>query len=168
MWTERHRARHAACLKHMVSSYAVREVADWLERADPPNSDGATPTLAVVQAIAWHLRVGGGWRALPPGMPPWRTVYGWFRRWQALGLFGRMMRDLARLRRRAAGRKADPRLAIIDTQTVKCIPVRGPRGFDTAKRTLGRKRVAMVDADGNWLAIAVVPSKAVPPTGPGA
>jgi putative transposase len=89
-------------------------------------------------------------------MPPWRTVYGWFRRWQALGLFERMMRDLARLRRRAAGRKAASRLAIIDTQTVKCIPVCGPRGFDAAKRTVGRKRVAMVDADGNWLAIAVV------------
>lgn len=158
MWTERHRARHSACLKHMVSSCAVREVASWLERADPPNSDCATPTLAVVRAIAWHLRVGGGWRALPSDMPPWRTVYGWFRRWQALGLFERMMRDLARLRRRAAGRRTEPRLAVIDTQTVKCIPVRGPRGFDAAKRTLGRKRVAMVDADGNWLAIAVVPA----------
>jgi transposase len=63
----------------------------------------------MVQAIAWHLRVGGGWRALPPDMPPWRTVYSWFRRWQALGLFERMMRDLARLRRRTAGQK--PRAA---------------------------------------------------------
>jgi putative transposase len=49
-------------------------------------------------------------------MPPWRTVYGWFRRWLALGLFDRMMRDLARLRRRAAGRRPKPRLAIIDTK----------------------------------------------------
>jgi putative transposase len=158
MWTQRHRARHEVRLKHMVSTCAVREVAGWLERADPPNSDGATPALPVVRAIAWHLRVGGGWRALPPGLPPWRTVYGWFRRWVALGLFDRMMRDLARLRRRAAGRQPDPRLAIIDTQTVKCIPVRGPRGYDAAKRVLGRKRVALVDADGNWLAIAVVPA----------
>jgi transposase len=158
MWTERHRARHPARLKHMVSSGAVREVAGWLERADPPSSDGATPTLAVVRAIAWHLRVGGGWWALAPDMPPWPTVCGWFRRWQALGLFERMMRDLARLRRRAAGRRAEPRLAIIDTQTVKCIPVRGPRGIDVAKRTLERKRVARVDADGNWLAIAVLPA----------
>jgi transposase len=69
-----------------------------------------------------------------------------------------MMRDLARLSRRAAGRRADPRLAIIDTQTVTCIPVHGPRGFDAAKRTLRRERVVMVDADGHWLAIAVVPA----------
>lgn len=158
MWTERHRARHAAGLKEIVSRHAVREVAGWLERADPPRSRVATPTLAIVRALAWHLRVGGGWRALPPGLPPWRTVYGWFRRWLALGLFDQMMRDLARLRRRAAGRKPRPRLAIIDSQTVKCLPVRGPRGYDAAKRTVGRKRVAMVDAEGNWLAIAVVPA----------
>jgi putative transposase len=82
-------------------------------------------------------------------MPPGRTVYGWFRRWTELGLFERMMRDWARLRRRAVGRKPNPRLAIIDTQTVKCLSVRGPRGFDAAKRTVGRQRVAMVDADGN-------------------
>jgi hypothetical protein len=54
-----------------------------------------------------------------------------------------------------AGRKAEPSRAIIDTQTVKCIPVRGPRGYDAAKKVLGRKRVALVDADGNWLAVAV-------------
>lgn len=35
--------------------------------------------------------------------------------------------------------------------------------LDAAKRTLGRKRVAMVDADGNWLAIAVVPASVQEP-----
>src|SRR4029453_12871733 len=63
MWTERHRARHAAGLQQMVCWHAVREVARWLEQADPPKSGGATPTVAIVRAIAWHLRVGGGWRA---------------------------------------------------------------------------------------------------------
>ena len=42
------------------------------------------------RAIAWHLRVGGPWRALPPGGPPWRTVYGWFRKWLEQGLFDRL------------------------------------------------------------------------------
>jgi hypothetical protein len=91
-------------------------------------------------------------------MPPWRTVYGWFRRWQSLGLFERMMRDLARLRRRAVGRRPQPRLAIIDTQTVKYLPVRGLRGYDAGKRVVGRKRVALADAEGHWLAVAVVPA----------
>ena len=65
---------------------------------------------------------------------------------------------MACLRRRAAGRKPEPSLGIIDTQSVKCIPVRGPRGHDAAKKVLGRKRVALVDADGTWLAVAVVPA----------
>jgi putative transposase len=49
-------------------------------------------------------------------------------------------------------------LGIIDTQTVKCIAVRGPRGYDPAKLTVGRKRVVLVDADGVWLAVATVPA----------
>jgi putative transposase len=158
MWTKAHRARHEAGLKEMVLSCAVEEMARWLGRVDPPRSGRATPTLPVVGAIAWHLRVGGSWRALPGRFPAWRTVYGWFRRWLALGLFERLLCDIARLRRRAAGRRPEPSRAIIDTQTVKCIPVRGPRGYDAAKKVLGRKRVALVDADGNWLAVAVVPA----------
>ena len=59
MWTEAHRARHEAGLKKMVSTYAVEEIARWLERADPPRSERATPVLPVISAIAWHLRVGG-------------------------------------------------------------------------------------------------------------
>jgi len=95
---------------------------------------------------------------LPSGFPNWRTVYGWFRRWLEAGLFDILMRKVARLRRRALGRRAEPRLGIIDTQAVKCIGVRGPRGYDAGKRVLGRKRVALVDAAGLLLAIAVVPA----------
>jgi transposase len=68
------------------------------------------------------------------------------------------MREVARLRRRMVGRRAEPRLGIIDTQVVKCIGVRGPRGYDAGKRVLGRKRVALVDAEGHGLAVAVVPA----------
>ena len=80
------------------------------------------------------------------------------RKWLEQGLFDRLLGDVARRRRRAMGRRATPRLSIIDTQSVKCIPVRGPRGYDAAKKVLGRKRVALVDADGTWLAVAVVPA----------
>jgi transposase len=158
MWTKAHRARHDAHLKEIVSLHAVSEVARWLERADPPRSARATAYVAVVRALAWHLRVGGAWRALPPGLVHWRTAYGWLRRWLSLGLFEALLRRVARLRRRAAGRKSEPRLAVIDTQAVACIPVRGRRGYDAAKKVLGRKRVALVDADGTWLAVAVVPA----------
>jgi transposase len=65
---------------------------------------------------------------------------------------------VARLQRRRCGRRTGPRLAIIDTQSVKCIGVRGPRGYDGAKKLVGRKRVALVDAEGHILALAVVPA----------
>jgi len=78
------------------------------------------------------------------------------------------MRDLIRLRRRAEGCRPNPRLTIIDTQTVKCRSVRGPRGFNAIKGVVGRQRVVLVEANGNWLAVAVVPLEAVPPAGSGA
>src|SRR4051812_44607316 len=133
MWTEAHRARHEPGLKELVSVRAVEEIAAWLERADPPRSGRATPTRRVVGAVAWHLRVGGPWRALPAGWPPWRTVYGWFRRWLELGLFDALLRDVARRRRRKGGRRPGPTLAIVDTQAVKCVAVRGARGDDRAE-----------------------------------
>jgi putative transposase len=156
MWTEAHRARHEARLKEMVTMAATGEIARWLERADPPRSGRRTPLHRVVAALAWHLRVGGAWRALPAGFPPWRTVYGWFRRWLERGLLDALLRGVARRRRRATGRRAEPSLCIIDTQAVRCIGVRGPRGYDAGKKVLGRKRVALVDAEGHPLAVAVV------------
>ena len=69
-----------------------------------------------------------------------------------------MMPKLGPGRRRKVGRRQGPSLGIIDTQTVKCIAVRGPRGYDAAKGAVGRKRVALVDAEGHWLAVAVVPA----------
>jgi putative transposase len=57
-----------------------------------------------------------------------------------------------------AVRRPSPRLAIIDIQTLNCFSVCGSRGFDAAKRIAGRKRAAMVDADGNWLAVSVAPA----------
>ena len=158
MWTDRHRTRHEPRLKDMVLQASLDEVACFLERADPPGSPNARPVRLVLAAIAWHLRVGGAWRALPEGFPPWRTVDSWFRRWIAKGLFESLMRTLARRQRRRCGRRATPRLAIIDTQSVKCLGVRGPRGYDGAKKLVGRKRVALVDAEGHWLAVAVVPA----------
>ena len=73
------------------------------------------PGTCGLAPAAWHLRVGGAWRALPPGLVQWRTAYGWFRRWLELGLFDALLRHVAGLRRRTTGRNSAPRLAMIDT-----------------------------------------------------
>ena len=75
VWTGAHRARHEPRLKGLVRACAVEEIARWLEDGDPPASARRTSGRRIVAAIAWHLRVGGGWRALPDGFPPWPTVY---------------------------------------------------------------------------------------------
>src|SRR3954453_6151285 len=56
------------------------ETGAWRERAAPRRSGRATPVRRGVGAIAWHLRVGGPWRALPAGWPPGRAGSGWVRR----------------------------------------------------------------------------------------
>lgn len=158
MWTATHRDRHHPKLKRAVSSQMVKVLGAWIECVDPPSSPRATPPLIVVAAIAYHLRTGGAWRDLPHWFPNWRTVYGWFRRWTAMGLFDESMRHVARLRRETRGRARPPTLAIVDTQCVRCISVRGPRGYDAGKKVMGRKRVVIVDSDGAMLAAAVVPA----------
>ncbi|HXG81559.1 MAG TPA: transposase [Sphingomicrobium sp.] len=45
---------------------------------------------------------------------------------------------------------------MIDTQSVRVGPQRGPRGYDAGKRGNGRTRVLMVDTDGNPLGRRVV------------
>src|SRR3954452_6760015 len=137
MWTEAHRARHEPRLKELVSVRAVEELAAWLGRADPPRSGRATPARRVVGAIAWHLRVGGPWRALPPGWPPWRTVSGWFRRRLEPGLFDALLRDVARRRRRKGGRRPGPTPAIVDPRRGGASPRAGRAGEPALRPAAG-------------------------------
>ena len=50
--------------------------------------------------------------------------------------------------RLARGRARRPTAAVIDTQSVRTGPQRGPRGYDAGKKVKGRKRVLMVDGEG--------------------
>jgi putative transposase len=61
-------------------------------------------------------------------------------------------------RRLAAGRRRWPRAAIIDTQSVRTGPQSGPRGYDAAKKVKGRKRVLLVDTQGDPLGVRIVPA----------
>jgi hypothetical protein len=52
-----------------------------------------------------------------------------------------------------------PRAAIVDTRRGRTGPQRGPRGYDAHKKTKGRKRVLLVDTQGDPLGVRVVLSE---------
>ena len=101
----------------------------------------------ILNAIRYLVRSGCEWRMLPVHFAPWQTVYWWFRRFMRLLLF-RIIHDLGLMIDRARAGRAEPSAAILDSQTIKAPAPGGSRGFDGAKRIVGRKRHIAVDTDG--------------------
>ena len=106
----------------------------------------------ILNAIRSMVRSGCEWRMLPVHFPPWQTVYWWFRRFVRLLLF-RTIHDLVLMIDRLRAGRAEPSAAILDSQTVKAPAAGGSRGFDGAKKLVGRKRHIAVDADGRLLMV---------------
>ena len=73
----------------------------------------------IINAIAYVLRSGCAWRLMPHDLPPWSTVYDYFRQWRIDGTWGRINTALREKLRTTIGREAEPSAAIIDSQTVK-------------------------------------------------
>jgi putative transposase len=73
----------------------------------------------IINAIAYVLRSGCAWRLMPHDLPPWSTVYDYFRQWRLDGTWERINTALREKLRITLGREAEPSAAIIDSQTVK-------------------------------------------------
>ena len=181
-WTAEDRRRHAPTLQDVVRRGMLVRLAATIDAIHPPSRVGrprSWSTLVVLQAL-WHLaRDDRAWRRLPSGSPPHQTVWsrltGWRRRRRAV--LDRALGVLVVRRRPAAGRKRRPTAAIIDTRSVRTGPQRGPRGYDAAKkvpagpprragsaartgstalRSMGRKRLPMVDTRGDPRSVRAV------------
>ena len=115
--------------------------AQWaiLEPLVPAAKPGGRPPIharrELVNAMLYILRSGEAWRLLPHDLPPWQTVYHYFRLWRDAGIWEQINAALRERVRTEAGRDPTPSGAIIDSQSTKTTEKGGLAAMTAAKRS---------------------------------
>jgi putative transposase len=135
------------------AQWAVLE--PWIPPARPGGRPRKTDMREVVNAIFYFTREGCSWRGLPHDFPPWKTVYNYFEAWKRDGTWDQFLTALRLRVRKQAGRDPEPRVACIDSQSVKTAQGGAEVGTDGGKKVCGRKRHVVVDTLGLLLAVVV-------------
>jgi transposase len=117
---------------------------------------------AMCDAVAYVIKNGVEWRALPVDFPPWEAVYAFFERWNGRGLPQALVTRLRELLRAHQGRAAQPTACIVDSQMVKAHDTvsKATSGYHGGKKITGRGRHVAVDTEG-WLLALVVTAASV-------
>jgi transposase len=92
----------------------------------------------VLNAVFYLLSTGCQWDALPKDLPPKSTVYDYFSLWRSDRTLLRLHQALYDQVREASGRKAQPTVAILDSQSAKAAQKGGRRS--TRKATTRARR----------------------------
>lgn len=91
-------------------------LAQWHHREHP---NRAHSLRVILNAIFYQTRSGCAWRDLPGDLPPWSTVYDYFRRWRRQGRWEQLHAHLRAEVREQAGREIQPSAGSLDSQTAK-------------------------------------------------
>jgi putative transposase len=135
---------------------------EWLEPLLPKPKRGGRPIKhprrLIADSIFYIVRGGCSWRMLPKDLPPWQTVYDYFRQWAQQALWFQIHQILSTMVRVRSGRSPTPTAAILDSQSVKMGDQTGVRGLDPAKKINGRKRHVLTDTLGLIIMALVTPA----------
>ena len=79
----------------------------------------------ILNGIFYVQRTGCQWEMMPHDLPPYTTVYTYFRKWQRKGIWQQMHDQIRQQLRTSLERKEDSTVAIADSQSVKTTEKRG-------------------------------------------
>jgi transposase len=91
-------------------------ISEYLPKSSGMGPPERYPKREILNGIFYVLKTGCSWRDMPNDLPPWDTVYGYFRRWTKAGVWDWMADRLREDARRHNKKKP-----------------RRPRGSSTAK-----------------------------------